>query len=157
MSSGNLLTKIPVLSTEWSVTLDFRIHSPIPDSHHLSCNIVHFTKGGSWGSYGDRTPFIGIIETSYKLHITSAINGNHDKNRNIPNILEINQLYHLEVNQRYVSNGEYLYTITLDGEDLMSIVNSDARQFYNVKVYAGNPWNANCPVYISNFKITNFL
>ena len=157
LSGNNLLTVIPVLSPEWIISLNFRIHSTIPNTGIVACNIVHMTDGLNHAEYGSRAPFIGIVQDTYKLHIEKGVNGGNRYVANIPSVLSINQKYHLEVYQRYTSNGDYQYFVKLDGTEVFSILNSDARQFYDVKVYVSNAWNPRCPVYISNFKISNFL
>ena len=93
-----------------------------------------------------------------KFHIGSAINEKWNEKRNI-NGLSDEKTHRIEIHQNYskIGGGEYIYSVELDREEVAYFNNTDARQFYNVQVYAGNPWNDPCPVYISNFKITNFL
>uniref|UniRef100_A0A7M5UU39 Uncharacterized protein n=1 Tax=Clytia hemisphaerica TaxID=252671 RepID=A0A7M5UU39_9CNID len=165
LKRNTLVAIIPRLSNEWIVSLNVRLHSPLSEVNFQNmwvCNIVHFTQGGHSlrHQYGDRTPLIGIGKTTSKFHITNAVNNDpifNFNNDGVGNVLTINQTYHLEVHQRYVSNGDYRYFITIDGEELYSVLNTDARQFYDVKVFMSNDWQIVCPVYISNFEITNFL
>jgi len=160
LKRNTLVAIIPRLSNEWIVSMDVRLHTPLSEVNitKWTCNIIHLTQGERDEQYGDRTPFVSITRTTTQFHIGSSING--DKNKHIDllvNGLTINQTYHLEVHQRYVSNGDYRYFITIDGEELYSVLNTDARQFYDVKVFMSNDWQAACPVYISNFEIINFL
>ena len=71
--------------------------------------------------------------------------------------LTVNQTYKIEIHQRYVSNGDYRYFIILDGQEVYSVVNTDAKQFYNIKVYASGPFRDACPAYVKDLKFTNFL
>ena len=106
--------------------------------------------------YGSRTPYIGLNKATGILHTTSAINSNWNWVKDLQKI-EIGDIHHIEFHQRYVNGGEYRYFIILDGKEVYSVINTDAKQFYNVYVYASNPWNDPCPVYIKNLKINNFL
>ena len=99
---------------------------------------------------------IGIRKEDRKLHIASSINGIMSKHHS-PVHLIVDQTYQVEVHQRYMSQGNYNYFIKIDGLEVYRIVNSDARQFWNVNVFAGNPWSEACPVYVKNFVITNFV
>ena len=158
VTKNSLLKVIDRFSTEWSVTLSIRLYGQILSGNGMSsCGIISLSSNGVVNNYyGSRVPFVGLVKSDRRLHTTSAINGNWNWIKDLP-ALKIDQTYHLEIHQRYVSNGNYRYFIKLDGEEVYSVINTDARQFYNVHVYAGNPWNDPCPVYISNFKITNFL
>ncbi|XP_066931320.1 uncharacterized protein [Clytia hemisphaerica] len=157
LTMGNLLTKIPLLSPEFVISVNIRIHTSIINTGTMACNIIHLTTGANILEYGSRSPFIGVIENSLKLFVEQGINGADRTGMTIPKILSINKTYHVEVHQRYTSNGNYRYFVKLDGTEVASLVNTDARQFYDIKVYASNPWNAACPVHASNFQITNFL
>ncbi|XP_066922714.1 uncharacterized protein [Clytia hemisphaerica] len=155
VTRNHLLTTIDNLSPEWSLSLNIRLYAPIPQVNNWACNVVHVTKGGDKTHYGDRTPFIGIARTTTRFYIVGAIDG-ENLGVNLQEVLQMNQTYHLEVRQQYSKNGNYNYEIELDGQVVYRIDNSDARQFYDVKVFASNDWQRPCPVYISEFKITNF-
>ena len=142
------------MSTEWSVSFDWSTTS-LPSAGWMS--IVHFTIGEDNGKYGDRTPAVFFyVDGDTKLfHFASAVNGQgytFDETTSF----RLNHKYHIEIHQRYISQGNYRYFVKIDGVEVKSVVNSDARQFYEVKVYAGDPWFA--PIgYISNLHFTNFL
>ncbi|XP_066910984.1 uncharacterized protein [Clytia hemisphaerica] len=157
---NSLIAIVPILSPEWSVKLDMRWYNEtiISSDSRYACSILQLSANGLENGYGCRVPFIGMGKNSKKFAISSAVNGNSNhKIPPTPPIVNINKTYHVEVQQRYVSNGNYRYDVLIDGVEVYSVLNTDARQFYNVHVYAGNPWNDPCPVYISNLKLTNFL
>ena len=73
----------------------------------------------------------------------------------------LNQTYSFEIDHRYVKDGQYLYTIYVDGIEKSSRQNEPAYQVHNVKIYSGKlPWNNASPevvdVELSNIKHTNF-
>ena len=63
----------------------------------------------------------------------------------------------MAIQQRYISGGEYRYSIIFDGDEVYSEVNRSARQFYNVKVYISGPFYPAAFGYISKLELTNFL
>ena len=141
------------MSTEWSVSFHWRTTS----FQTSITSIVHFTIDSDYGQYGDRAPAVYVVRHNEdnQFHIVNAVNGDINLNFNtLP--LQPNHKYHVEIQQRYISQGDYHYFVKIDGVEIYSKVNRDARQFYNVKVYASDPWNE-ADGYISNFKLTNFL
>ena len=111
--------------------------------------------GGS--KYGSRIPSFTMLPNSTTLSVESALNGNPYHRTFIKNNL-LNQFIRFEVTQRYVSGGNYRFSVVVDGDIFFTLINTDARQFYDVKVYASNPWVPSPKdVYISNLEITNFL
>ena len=128
-------------------------------STNAVCNVIHMTHNTNHDSYGDR---IGVLfmkgtpllkETLFRAGVNGVINFVFEPTP-MPNI---NEPVHYEMHQRYVSEGNYRYFIKINGEEVLTILNTDARQFYNVKVYASDPWYRACPGTIKNFKLTNFL
>ena len=151
------LAVIPVFSPEWSVTFTVRFLdlSGLP----LHCNIIHLTENENSGSYGNRTPMVYLRSTNSEslMIINSAINSRTIFWRLDAPVAVDGKTKHVEIHQRYVSGGKYRYFIKINGKETYSIINEDARQFYNVKVYASDPWYDACPGYIKNLEITNFL
>ena len=154
---NNLLTIVPRLSTEWSVSFEFRHTSLTP----VWTNIIQFTTSDDSNSringteFGDRTPAVFVKPGSTIFYFASAVNGKNDYN--VERLFKPNEKSHIEIHQRYVSRGDYRYFIKVDGIEVHSVINTDARQFYNVKVYASNPWYDEANGFISNFQLTNFL
>ena len=158
ITKNNLLATIPRMSTEWSISFQFRQTSLSP----VWTNIIRFasanTTYGSPITIGKRIPAVFININSRKLHFTHAVNGmaNYIVNGEATDN-KLNDNHHIEIHQRYVSRGDYRYFIKINGTEIHSTINSDARQFYNVNVYASDPWYENVNGFISNFDFTNFL
>lgn len=151
--SGALLTTIPTMSTEWTVTYDVRIN----EGAISSSTVIHFTnRTDNLYGPGYRIPFMGIFPNSRTLHICSTVNGYHNYSHNFGSI-NVNQTYHVEIHQRYISNGEYHYFIMIDGLKVESVINNSAMQFHDVKVYASNTFDPSADAYVGNLKFTNFL
>ena len=160
LQKGTQLAEIPIFSPEWSLSFSIRLHadtaSMAAGGGNEYCNLVHLTKQNHHGEHGDRIPLVSIYKPTRILHTASSINNDHSHVQNLL-ALTVNQTYKIEIHQRYVSNGDYRYFIILDGQEVYSVVNTDAKQFYNIKVYASGPFRDACPAYVKDLKFTNFL
>ena len=141
------------MSTEWSVSFEYRM----TDAVSVFTSIIHFSIGGNCCSFGDRAPAVFLKKGTGGFHFTSSLENMANYYYDYYREISINRVYNIEVHQRYISNGNYRYFIKIDGEEVHSAVNSKARQYYNVKVYAGSPWFTSSSGYISNLQFTNFL
>ena len=157
MASGRLLATIPRLSTEWSVEFTFRLTTSSSSSPH--CSVIHLTQGENAVNVGDRAPavFLDGIPTISQTSFFSATHGEKNHAFITARVPVVDEPTHIEIHQRYISGGKYRYFIKWNGEEIYSVVDEDAQQFYNVKVYASDPWYDACPAFIKNFSITNFL
>ena len=160
MVRDRLLTVIPRLSTEWIVSFTVRMTS-LARSYYF-CNVILLTNGGLGGhpgaKHGERTPLVSLPPLRDNIYISSSINSNDDYGKHVHlNGLVVNVSTHTEIHQRYTSGGKYRYFIKINGEEIFSIINANAQQFYDVKVYASDPWEDNCSGYIKNLEVTNFL
>lgn len=151
------MATIPRLSTEWSISFQYRQTS----QYNGWVNLIHFAVSDSVDSIddpivsGDRVPAV-FIENGATLHITNEVNGNPNYYPRSGTQINLNEKYFIEIHQRYVSRGNYRYFIKINGVKTHSVINSAAKQYYNVHVYASDPWyTANG--FISNFQFTNFL
>ena len=127
---------IPTLTQAWSVSFEINPYS----STEGWTNIVHFTTGNNIGQYGFRVPAVFVHTLSSRLHICSAINGNHNHCFN-SKPLPLNSYTRVEIQQQQEDNtANFLFTIRIGGEKVYQVVNKDARFFPNVKVYKADPW-----------------
>ena len=147
---NNLIAIIPWMSTEWSISFEYRMTGRILGYFKT---ILHFTNDGN----GHRAPAVFMTVNSNTFHFTTALNENSNYAYNFHEVLQLNRVYKVEIHQRYISNGNYRYFIKVDGEQVHSAVNTKAKQCYNVKVYTGNPWYDVPEGFISNLKFTNFF
>ena len=135
----------------------FTLHNP--EDEPLYCNVIHFTQNGNNINYGDKTPMLNMLGSPMytTMIFSSSING----------IMQPKYFYVVPavdgktkyvISQRYVSGGHYRYQIQIDDVEVYSVINSQAEQFYNVKVYASDPYHPkSCPGMIYDLELTNFL
>ena len=155
IQADKLLKTLPRLSEEWSVQFKFKLtngHTGL-----FFCCIFYMSSGFGANIYGGRVPAIYFNRNNRLLFIDSPVSGNWMYRTVIPTMIEYNTEYSVEIHQRYKSGGVYKYSILLNGEEIHSTDNTQAQQFYDVMVYAGNPIDHACVGTISDFKITNFL
>ena len=153
-----MLAVIPRMSSEWSLSFTVKIWNLNSIDPH--CSLIHFTQGGNYQKYGDRTPsvFLNKTPTGVVTYLDSAINGDPTNDYKASQFSMVTNVpTHFEIHQRYVSGGKYRFFIKINGQEVHSIINNDAQQFYNIKVYASDPWHKACPGYIKNLAFTNFL
>merc|ERR1719209_2065023 len=102
-------------------------------------NIIHLTSTDKdeYETHGDRIPII-LLEKQ-KVYVRSSINGNPDYRKVFSEVLDLNKWTRIEVGQQQVY-GDYIYSISIGGQELHSVVNSQPKEFTGVKVYASDPW-----------------
>jgi hypothetical protein len=67
---ANMIKKLPYIGKEFKISFDVFV-SMFGNGFQ---SIIHFTKGGNGGAYGDRTP--GVWMSGQRtLHVTTAANG----------------------------------------------------------------------------------
>ena len=155
VTKNNLLALIPWLSAEWSVSLKVRLYDEDTSyGDHGYCNIAEFKVGGNGLKYGSDTLIIMMGKAKFLRIVSKSI---HDQQSiPIPSLV-VDQPVHIEVHQRYIYGGKYRYTIDVDGVNYASKVVTDAQQYFDVKVYASENNREACHIYVSDFKLTNFL
>ena len=157
ITNNNLLETIPRLSTEWSISFEYRQTSLVKGWRNLIRFAVSGIPFSSPTVMESRIPAVFVLSNSTTLLFSTSINGScYNVNaKAIEN--EVNENQHVEIHQRYVSQGDYRFFIKINGIEIHSVINSGAQQFYNVDVYASDNFHKNAAGYISNFLFTNFL
>ena len=111
---SNLLATISWMSTEWSVSFEYRITGVVSSWG----SIVHLTIGSNIVQMGQRTTAVFTLPNSQKLIFNTTLNDETNYIcRSVEN-LELNRVYKIEVHQRYISNGNYRYFIKIDGKEV---------------------------------------
>ena len=157
LAKNRLLAVFPRLGKEWIVSFTLRLSTLSAPT--VFCSVIHLTQNGNFGAYGDRNPAV-MMERDGSLykHISYLTGRNGNRNFQIAKMTvpEANEPINIEIHQRYSSEGEYRVFLIVNGQEIKSRINDDARQFEKVKVYVGSPWYEACPGYIKNLAVTNF-
>ena len=154
---GKLLAVVPRLSAEWSLTYSINVKS-IQMTDDI-CSFVILSTIEDHTIYGSRSPFHYIqrkIQDTFEMKFSSAINSALEV-VTMSEMPKVGEWEHYEFHQRYVNGGKYRFFVKRNGEEVYSIINADARQFYDIKVWAGMPIYPACSADIKNLELTNFL
>uniref|UniRef100_A0A7M5X9P0 Galectin n=2 Tax=Clytia hemisphaerica TaxID=252671 RepID=A0A7M5X9P0_9CNID len=146
--------QIERLSTEWSLSFEFVARQQPPNWYQL---LLLTTNNGWHGEIGGRVPSVYYHDGLVWVFTYLGQSPNKEILR-FP--VQFNQTYTFDVNHRYVIDGQYRYTIYVDGVLQSSHQHEPAFQLYDVGMYGGNlTWNepaAMVDVKLSNVKHTNF-
>ena len=135
VAKDNLLTNLPLLSKEYE--LDFEIN--VKNFPNSWVSVLHFTTGTNGPTYGSRTPaFFGSGGSNPQLTMSSSINGNYNRYKSIN--ITTNKWVKIKVSQIKNSDGSYFFKCSNDNVIVWKIINNQAADFENVKVFASNPW-----------------
>ena len=156
---GNLLGTIPKLSPSYSVTFEFKPTHPQLQTSYT--NIIHLTIGGDFAQYGDRIPGVWVENTSsdaakIDLIIASAVNGDENYFLRSRNMVTIEEWSTFEITQLR-EDDLHRYTVKVNGVVLKSMINTQTKEFMNVKVYGADPWYEAVPGSIRNLVIEPFV
>ena len=151
LSRSNLIATLALLKKQYSVSFEVKPTAYVTGWH----SVIHITIGQNFGAYGDRNPGIWFLDDgSGKLVISSGINGNHNSYFTLNTPLPLNQWTKIEICQ-HLQYSVYVFEVKQNGAVVYTVLNSDARDFKNVKVYGGDPWYSAQPGSIKNLKIIN--
>uniref|UniRef100_A0A7M5UHV8 Uncharacterized protein n=1 Tax=Clytia hemisphaerica TaxID=252671 RepID=A0A7M5UHV8_9CNID len=147
LTKDNRVGYIQRLSTEWKISFKLKYVAHNPPSYGTN---TLFLKGTF--NYPAIQGYAGTSKLDITHRISSGIN-----NRFVSDILTLNKYYSIELEQRYISNGNYKYSIKIDGIEKHSVINNDAQQIYNVEIYASHHTRIPSPADMKDLEITNFL
>ena len=147
---GNLVETIPVLGKAYKLSFDLYLYGKLRDWG----SIIHLTTKDNAGKYGARTPAIWTSPDSTKVSVFSAINGNNNYAFTTGD-LPVNKKIHVVVEQKFLSDNRYQFSVYVDGKQVFTIENKKAEQFKNVKVYIADPWYEPANGRIENIVIEN--
>ena len=151
---NTLLRTIPKLSRTYTIKFDFN-----PRVFQSGwTNIIHLTTGGNCCNYGYRIPgvwFHGASSRSTKnrLHVCSAVNGKGNFCWNSGVTIPRGKWTTVFITQQPEGNS-YRYTVKVGNVQIGTVINSQAREFSNVKVFASDNWYNAAQGSIRNLVIT---
>ena len=158
IEKGDLLTTIPILAKEWKLSFEFKANRVKTGFQQ----VLHMTTGGKGAGraakYGDRTPAIWIW-TPKGFLISSSVGGrtSYAKYFKRPSwwtrVLS-RQWVKIEVGQELVAS-QMIYSISINGENALSVKNKAPSEFQNVKVFSSSPWYNPVNGHIRNLVIEN--
>ena len=142
ITRGDLLTTLPNLYKEYEVKIEVMAYS-FPSGWS---SLLHLTRGGYHGIYGERNPAIFIYgSTPPFLAVASAINGNISEYQNFTNIngivgIKRNTWITIAIAQKFEPK-YHQYTVKIDNNLVHRAENKQPVDLAAVKVYASDPWH----------------
>ncbi|XP_065674909.1 uncharacterized protein LOC136091363 [Hydra vulgaris] len=148
---NQLLTILTNFPKEYEISFDFKPTSYLNQWE----SIIHFTIGGNYANYGDRSP--GVWISPYNdLYFASAINGSSSNEIYSTIIPPINEWIKVKISQIKLKS-QYIYTIDIANNKIYSTQNTLSKNFSHVKVYMSDPWYSAQPGFIRNLTIVEML
>ena len=136
------------MKEQYSLHVEFMVTGPFPTDGWY--NIYHATINGNKKVYGSRTPGIWIFHENGKMDpsVHSAVDGNRDYATSIDPI-QLNKWVIINVSQTKIEN-DFQYVVEVNGKVMRTVMNTNPRQFENVKIYISDPWYPAFPGYVRN-------
>nr|XP_047137903.1 uncharacterized protein LOC100212432 [Hydra vulgaris] len=147
---GKLIATLKIMNKEYSISFEVK-----PTSFEKGWkSVIHLTLGNNFVTYGDRNPGIWFHENGLGgLHICSAVSSYRNLCKDT-NPIQIDKWSTIKVTQQF-SEGSYVYSIYINGENIFSTINTDPRNFENVKVFMADPWHNAQNGFVRNLRIIN--
>ncbi|XP_065674885.1 uncharacterized protein LOC136091349 isoform X2 [Hydra vulgaris] len=145
------LTNLTSLPLGYKISFEFKPTAYLKDW----ANIIHLTTGGSIGVYGYRTPGVWLSPEN-NLYFASAINGTADSIVRSSITPPINKWIPVKISQINFAN-RYIFAIDVANSNIYSTQNTLTKNFSNVKVYLGNPWDSPQPGYVRSLEIVEMF
>lgn len=152
MLSRNKFIKLyPKLGRQWY--LSFSVLPSRINNLGYYTNILHMTTGpnSGWGS----RPIVFMKPRTTALYICAPVGRNWNycfSTRPLP----LRRFSHVLIQQTWNTvRNVYEYSIRINGETELRIVNPSPRDYYHVRMYAANPWNYAAPAILRNLAFAN--
>ena len=150
VTENHLHETIPTLHPTWSVSLEWM---PEDKPHNDWANLFHMTIGPNNEAPGNRIPGIFSSPNTHQLRVMSYVNGNHNYQVILSQIPKPNEWYQIWIEQKLV-DAKYIYTISVNGNEVHSIENTTPDTFNNVEAYVSNPFIGAMPGFVRNLHIS---
>ena len=137
LKQDNLVTKIENYGPEFYIECKVKLLKNPPSGF---TNIFHVTNGENYGAHGNRFPIVKVHSNMF-FHFVTTLNDQFNYWYDVHG-LKLNQEYHLRISQEYNENGQLMYTIMVDGEEVHSVENTNPISINEALVYLSDPWHA---------------
>ena len=141
---NKFMETIQIMYRQWSISFLM-----MPDSKEGSSwlNLLHFGTASGTG-YGANIISIYFRPSDAKLMFYGAVSSNGKYSFETDISLPMSQWTTVEVSQMPDQNGDFVYSILINGNVVHSTINTDTQNFNNVNVYGGNDETEPAPVWI---------
>ncbi|XP_047129442.2 uncharacterized protein LOC105850048 [Hydra vulgaris] len=151
LKKNNCITTFSVFPKEYEITFEVFLSSFSDGNEYCHCaNLFRFTNGNDdHNSYGNRLLAVWYFDTK-ELQYHSSINGYTHQAKPAPystgwQKFNISQL---------LFRGAYISTLQVNNVTISSVINNDAREFFNVNLFFSDPYYLTQPGYAKNILVT---
>ena len=135
-------------STTWEILFKITVFGIRTDY----TNVFHFNISDNYGTFGDRTPALYLKNDFFHFRFSA----NNKLNTAYNKKFVLNTEYKIKIAQLQACRTcPYKIIITINNEEVYSLINNDPRLYKNVKCYFSNPWSRVSPAIISDFHYTS--
>jgi len=114
-------------------------------------NVFQFTTGENYGYHGTRCPSLFLHFD--KWHCTTSANGNANNYIYSGEPIPMNVFSYFYYEQRFNATiQEYVIKVFINNTLVKEVINNDARDFQNVKIYLANSWYDPADAIVKDFK-----
>ena len=144
-----LITTLDTLEKEFKISFDF--YGASKNGWAMVLRFMFGSGDSTYTKYGNRIPAVYYYSSLSKLRIYFDING---KTRNYQDVspITIRKWHSIEIGQKRDGNS-FVYSTKVNGKIEYNVINTDARMFSNVKVYASGPWYTSQPGFFKNLYV----
>nr|XP_047144043.1 uncharacterized protein LOC100205832 isoform X2 [Hydra vulgaris] len=153
VQQNELVAAIPVLAKSYKISFDLK---PKSYSYGLH-NVIQFTVGHYMSKYRNSTPALSFQEDKHnrtEFRIVTSINENPNRQVYIDE-LPLNEWTKVVIIQQRIKNNKYVFTIDLNGTNVLNEENNKPQKFYNVKVFVSDPLHLSHNGLIRNLNLEN--
>lgn len=143
------MTTLTKLSQEFFLSFEYKVTAYTAQGTDKQ-SVIHFTEGGNCCQVGERIPAVFVDNTG---RLFNRIPINEEGNYKVDtDDYPLGQWPQVEFSQT-LENDKFYYLVKVNGKMIEKKENTAPKDFSNVKVYAGNPWQPPLEGYIRNLVI----
>ena len=155
LKKDNMLTTLPMLGKEWSLSFEFKPSTFISfQGAYPYKNIIHLTTNSKSSTKKATINAIEFIPDNRTLAFSSSFGvskGFYTQNL-VANCLKVEKWSKMKFSQK-IEGGKYQQTSTIDGNRVVVRTSARAHEFTSVHVFASNPWRDAMPGKIRNLVV----
>ena len=133
------------------MSLDYRLSAPST----WDTSVFRMSIGNDWTNYGDRIAYIHPNNENFTW-MSSPINGDPNGGVLLFPSPPVGEWCSVEVVHK-IEDGEYVYSVSINGVVKISTKNSEPSEFSDVLVYASDPWKPSQPSHIRALTIQTIM
>ncbi|XP_065671364.1 uncharacterized protein LOC136089327 isoform X2 [Hydra vulgaris] len=148
ITKGKLLGTLTI-PKEYEVSFEIYLNSTLS----TYTNLIHITNGVNCCKLGSRISTVFFYNDIAEIDAPVNNNGNYYF---YTKSFTLQKWTRVRIKQ-YLSAGNYIYTVEIDGDTVHLVENSNPQVFQNVKLFVSNLWHEALPGYIRNLIVQNFI